>query len=119
MEFIIIGLFILFFSYILLYSLYDRFFKSSDNILEGLTAEGDTTSSSPTSSPTSSPSSSKTSKSKSSSASASASASKSAEATAENASNQSDSANSQIQAHNAKRPNMTFSNASINNAKPI
>jgi len=115
MEFIIIGLFILFFSYILLYSLYDRFFKSSDNILEGYTAEDDTTSSSPTSSPTSS----KTSKSKSSSASASASASKSAEATAENASNQSDSANSQIQAHNAKRPNMTFSNASINNAKPI
>ena len=79
MEFIIIGLFILFFSYILLYSLYDRFFKSSDNILEGLTAEEKGTS----------------------------------------GLNQSDSANSQIQAHNAKRPNMTFSNASINNAKPI
>jgi hypothetical protein len=36
MEFIIIGLFIIFFSYILLYSLYVRFFKSSGNIVEGL-----------------------------------------------------------------------------------
>ena len=114
MEFIIIGLFILFFSYILLYSLYDIYFKSSDSLVEGLTAEGDTTSSSPTSSPTSSPSSSK-----SSSASASASASKSAEATAENASNQSDSANSQIQAQNANYPNATFRNVSIQNKKPM
>ena len=39
MEFIIIGLFVLFFSYILLYSLYDIFFKSSENIVEGLSAE--------------------------------------------------------------------------------
>lgn len=39
MEFIIIGLFILFFSCILLYSVYDRFFKSSENIVEGLSAE--------------------------------------------------------------------------------
>ena len=38
MEFIIIGLFIIFFSYILLYSLYVRFFKSSGNIVEGLSA---------------------------------------------------------------------------------
>lgn len=79
MEFIIIGLFILFFSYILLYSLYDRFFKSSDNILEGLTAEEKGTS----------------------------------------GLNQSDSVNSQIKAHNAKHPNMTFSNASAQNKKPI
>jgi hypothetical protein len=39
MEFIVTGLFIIFFSYILLYSLYVRFFKSSDNIVEGLSAE--------------------------------------------------------------------------------
>jgi uncharacterized membrane protein len=38
MEFIIIGLFIIFFSYILLYSLYVRFFKSSDNLVEGMSA---------------------------------------------------------------------------------
>ena len=43
MEFIITGLFIIFFSYILLYSLYVRFFKSSDNIVEGLSAEAKAT----------------------------------------------------------------------------
>jgi hypothetical protein len=78
MEFIIIGLFILFFSYILLYSLYDIYFKSYGNIVEGLTAEEKAT----------------------------------------EASNQSDSANSQIEAQNAKHPNATFRNVSILNNKP-
>ena len=39
MEFIITGLFIIFFSYILLYSLYDFLFKRS--IIEGVVVHGD------------------------------------------------------------------------------
>ena len=109
MEFIIIGLFILFFSYILLYSLYDIYFKSYGNIVEGLTTEDDTASSkSSSSSPASS-------KSKSSPASESASASADEKGTS--ALNQSDNANSQISTFNAKHTKMTFSNATALNKK--
>ena len=79
MEFIIIGLFILFFSYILLYSLYVRFFKSSDNIVEGLSAEEKGTS----------------------------------------GLNQSSDANTKLKAQRDAHPNVTFSNATVNNAKSL
>ena len=101
MEFIITGLFIIFFSYILLYSLYNFLFKRS--MVEGLETESDNKSEKSTDADTTSDKKKKNNKSKSNNA---ANLQK-----AKKGSAKAGDANTKIAAQNAKHPNANYNSA--------
>jgi hypothetical protein len=101
MEFIITGLFIIFFSYILLYSLYDFLFKRST--IEGMDTESDEKSEKSTDADTTSDKKQKDNKSKSDDA--------SNLQKAQQASSMANDADTKIAAQNAKHKHMTIDNA--------
>ena len=114
MEFIITGLFIIFFSYILLYSLYNFLFKRY--MIEGLETESDNKSEKSTDADTNGDKKQKGNKSTSDDKSKAEDASNLK--TAQKAQSMASDANDQVAANNAKHKNATFDNANSLVKKP-